>query len=265
MKNKLGVSTGCYYPMLSETVIEQIAQTGANVIELFINTHSEMEIGYIKEIKSIIDSYGLSVCSVHPFTSFAESYLFFSDYPRRTEDGLKIYDRYFDICNLLGANVLNFHGLKAEKQVSFEKYCQVYSGLFERAKKHGVVFSQENVRQHVCGNLDFIKRFSDQLGNNVAFTFDIKQAVMYGYDPLTFSVAVADKLALVHLNDYDKNASCLLPGKGAFDYKQFFSMLKSVGYNGNFIIEVYSDAYSANTEISDSVKYAVSVMKECFL
>ena len=50
MRNNIGISTGCYYPQLTEDIIKNIAETGVSVIELFINTHSEMSDGYIKEL-----------------------------------------------------------------------------------------------------------------------------------------------------------------------------------------------------------------------
>lgn len=263
--NRIGVSSGCFYPRLTETVIKDITLTGASVMELFINTHSEMEIDYIKELKEIIDYYGISVCSVHPFTSFAETYLFFSEYPRRTEDGFRIYDRYFEICNILGAKILNFHGFKSEKSIEFEKYCHVYGTLYEKAKAAGVVFSQENVRKFISGDIEFIRRFSDYMKNSVAFTFDIKQAYMSCYDPIEFSKTVVDKLVLVHLNDFDGENTCLLPGKGVFDLQTFFTDLSLSGYTGNYIIEVYSGVYGNDTEIADSVKYAESILKESLL
>lgn len=263
MNNKIGISSGCYYPKLTENIIKNIADAAVSEMEFFINTHSEMLPDYIKTIRNITDYYGIHINSVHPFTSFAETYLFFSDYSRRFEDGICIYDRYFEICSFLGAKILNFHGLKSEKIVSFEKYCDVYGILYERAKKEGIILSQENVRKHVCGNLDYIKRFSDYLGNNVSFTFDIKQAYMSGYDPLLFVKAVSDKTVLIHLNDFNSDSPCLLPGKGKFNIKQLFSNMNSACYSGNYIIEVYSNAYSDESEIIDSVKHSYSVLKGC--
>ncbi len=263
MKNKVGISTGCYYPRLTEDIIKDISETGVSVIELFINTHSEMSDGYIKDLLKKTDHYGLRVGSVHPFSSFAESYLFFSDYSRRIQDGLEIYDRIFEVCNILGANIVNFHGMRSDFDVSFERYCEGYSMLFERAKKSGVIFSQENVRQHVCGNLDYVKRLSSYLGDNVAFTFDIKQSHMMGYDPIEFINYVSNKLCLVHLNDFDSNRSCLLPGQGTFDIKKFITKLNFSGYSGNYILEVYSRNYAHESEINDSVKYTQQVIKEC--
>ena len=226
MKNKVGLSTGCYYPQLTEDILGDISETGVSVIELFINTHSEMSDGYIKELLKKTEYHGLHIGSVHPFSSFAESYLFFSKYSRRTEDGLRIYDRIFEICNILGANIVNFHGMRSDFKASFEQYCEGYAVLYERAKKEGVIFSQENVRQHVCGNVEFIKRFSSYLGNDVAFTFDVKQAHMMGYDPIRFVEAVSDKLCLVHLNDFDDEHTCLPPGSGLFDISKLCTSFK---------------------------------------
>ncbi len=262
MKNNLGLSTGCYYPRLTEDIIKDISETGVSLIELFINTDSEMSDGFIRELNRKLEFYGISVGSVHPFTSFAESYLFFSDYPRRRDDGIRIYDRYFEICNMLGAKIVNFHGMLSTFKASFERYCEGYGLLYERAKKTGVIFSQENVRNHVCGDIEYIRRFSEKLGNDVAFTFDVKQAHMMGYDPLEFIRVVSDKLCLVHLNDFDKENPCLLPGCGTFETEKFISYLNSVGYSGNYVIEVYSGNYSDETDILRSVQHTNKILKE---
>lgn len=265
MRNNIGISTGCYYPQLTEDIIKNIAETGVSIIELFINTHSEMSDGYIKELLKKTGHYGLRIGSVHPFSSFAESYLFFSNYPRRFQDGLEIYDRIFEVCNMLDAKIVNFHGMRSDFNVSLEQYCERYSVLFERAKNSGVIFSQENVRQHVCGNLEYIKKFSSFLGDDVAFTFDVKQSHMMGYDPIEFVEVVADKLCLVHLNDFDEERSCLLPGEGVFDINKFINKLNFSGYSGDYIIEVYSQNYSDEADIKKSVNYTKSIVEECLL
>lgn len=260
--NKLGISSGCYYPDLTENIIADIYKAGISTVELFINTHSEMSDEYLSEILKKFEFYGIRIGSVHPFSSFAESMLFFSDYPRRFADGLEMYDRFFEICKFMGADVLNFHGLNSNKNVPFEKYCEVYATLFEHAKKFDVIFSQENVRNTFCGNLDFIGRLSDHLGNEVRFTFDIKQAHMMGYDPLEFVKRISDKLCLVHINDFDENNNCLLPGAGKFEIDKLVSYLKRSDYRGNYIIEVYSSNYSDKSEIVDAVQYIKKIIKE---
>ena len=88
---------------------------------------------------------------------------------------------------------------------------------------------------------------------------------MSGYDPNEFSKIVMDKLVLVHLNDFDTENSCLLPGRGLFDIKTLFTGLSSFGYSGNYVIEVYSGVYNNEKEIAESVKYAESILKECLL
>lgn len=263
MINKIGLSTGCYYPRLTESIIKRIYESGVSLIELFINTHSEMSDSFIKEIQRQIDYYGISVCSVHPFTSFAETYLFFSEYPKRFNDGIEIYDRYYEIANMLGAKIVNFHGMRSDHEVPFEKYCDCYGVLYQRARLTGVTLSQENVRQYVCGDMDYIKRFSKYMGEDVAFTFDVKQAHMSGYDPFDFIEAVSDKLKLIHLNDFDMDNPCLLPGNGCFDFRRFIKYLKTVSFCGNSIIEVYSGNYSDENEIHAAVNYIKNIIKEC--
>ena len=250
--HNIGISTGCFYPEKPEDSIRRIHDLGIRRIELFINTGSETEMTYCKSLKDILDFYGISAVSLHPFTSFAESFLFFSAYDRRFADGLDIYDRYFEMCNLYGAKTVNFHGLKSEHFIEPEKYAEVYSRLYCRAKESGVVFSQENVRNHVCGKPEYCRRLKNILGDEISFTLDIKQAHREGFSPEAFAEIFADRLCLVHINDFDEKSDCLLPFAGIYDIEGLVSRLKNGGYNGNYIIEVYSGNYSDTDDIRRS-------------
>ena len=48
---------------------------------------------------------------------------------------------------------------------------------------------------------------------------------------------------------------CLLPGKGNLNYKNISNKLKSVGYSGKGIIEVYSNNYSNYEQLTKAKKF----------
>ena len=100
---KVGISTGCLYPMLTEECIDVLAKLGFTSFEIFFNTFSELKDEYLDMLKYILEKYNARVKSIHPFTSSYESFLLFSDYERRFMDGIKIYEMYFRTARKIGA------------------------------------------------------------------------------------------------------------------------------------------------------------------
>lgn len=252
-----GVSGGCWYPLAAIDTPELVASVGAGVMEFFVNTDSEISPGFIREFRNRCDGCGVKVYSLHPYTSFAEPRLFFSKYGKLCDDAIDYYERYFEACSVLGAKVVNFHGAHPEDNVSVERYAQVYSKLFDRAEKYGVVLAQENVRKYLSGKLDFLLALSDILGDRVRFTFDVKQANAEGLDITAFAKRLADKTVLVHISDFTVKDFCLLPFSGSFDIPGFISEMKNNGYDGCYMTEVYSHCYKTDGEIA----HALSLLK----
>jgi len=108
----IGVSTACFYPELTETAVFWLGNAGVKNIEIFFNTHSEFDLSYIKELKTIIDEFGMNVISAHPFLSGYEHYLLFSNYDRRIRETVDYYEYTFERCAELGIKIFSFHGDK---------------------------------------------------------------------------------------------------------------------------------------------------------
>ena len=108
--------------MAMEDSLQTLIDSGFREFEIFINTYSEMEPEFLTMLEEKLKPQGCRVKSLHPFTSGFESYLLFSNYERRFQDGASFYRRYFEMARRLGAEILVIHGDR-----SFEK-----SGLNDR-------------------------------------------------------------------------------------------------------------------------------------
>lgn len=73
----IGVSTACLYPEQTEESLRYLAENGVQTVEVFFNTFSEFSKEYALQLKKLCDQYHVHIYSVHPFTSFMETYLFF--------------------------------------------------------------------------------------------------------------------------------------------------------------------------------------------
>ena len=82
----VGISTACFYPAATEEALRCVAEAGAKVTEVFFNSPSELEPVFLRRLSSIASDNGIRIRSLHPFTSFAEGYILFSQYVRRFDD-----------------------------------------------------------------------------------------------------------------------------------------------------------------------------------
>lgn len=250
---QFGISTACLYPELTENSLDILQELGFNCFEIFLNSFSEIEESYISRIKSMLASRKSKVISVHPFMSGDEPFLLFSDYYRRFLDTSEYYNNFFKCCKWLGAEYVILHGDRktSENGISDEEYFERFAILSEKAQKFGVILLQENVYMFRSQSIEFIQKMKNYLGDTAKFNLDLKQAVKAGQDPFEMCSVMGANLFNIHINDNDSLHKCLLPGEGAVDFKKFFNLLNSIGYNEACIIEVYSRNF---TEVSQLVK-----------
>lgn len=251
---KSGISTACLYPMPLEDAFSTLLKMGFREFEIFFNTFSELEKSYIDELKMRADDAGGRIRSIHPFTSGYESYLLFSDYERRFLDGLEFYKRYFEACSRLGAKLLVLHGERSDKRARIPEtmYFERYARLFELGKSFGVTVAQENVDRFLSDDPGFLSRMKKACGTGCAFVLDIKQAVRGGEDPFRICRAMGDRIVHVHINDNSPASDCLLPGFGRMDFPALTRMLRSFGFDGDLMIEVYRDSFGKLGELLEA-------------
>lgn len=252
---KIGISLACFYPQHPEDTIKYAKDLGFDTAELFVNTISELDSGYISEFKQRCNAEGITIYSLHPFTSALENYMFFSPYDRRIEDSKLFYELYCKTAIKLGAKVINIHGDRATGLNNIDQYIRCLDPLLELTAKYGVTLSHENVFFNSINHPEFVYKLRSRLGKNtLKFTFDIKQAHKGGTDPYELCEAMGSDIINFHINDYDDNNICLLPGRGIIDYAKIFNILNKNKYDGPALIEVYSDNYKTLEEIKKSAE-----------
>ena len=254
----IGVSTASLYPLETELALEKIGKSGVKNAEIFFNCEGELKPAFIDMLCDIKDEYGINITSVHPTYSLAESFLLFSEYDRRFYEGLQKFARYSEIAHELGAKYIIMHGGKNNGITSDEEYCERYMQLNRETLKNGVYVLQENVANFRARDREFLRSMCDILGEDAKFCFDVKQAIRSGYNPLDLAEEFASHIMHCHISDHSIASDCLLPFNGGFDFKAFFNLMSSKGYNGAYIIEVYKNAYSRYDEIFASHNKLVS-------
>lgn len=250
-----GISSSCLYPLDTEKSLETLGKLGVKTCEVFINAPSETTLSFAKKLNKIKSEYGMNIVSVHPFSSFAETYMLFSEYKRRFEDMLEFYKQNFEVTAELGAKISVIHGSKLPQKVSNGVYFERFEKLVDEGRKYGITVAQENVYSHLSESPDFLSEMKRNLGEKFSMVFDVKQSVKSGIKPLAFAEKFAEDIIHIHISDHKSGLTCLPPGKGDFDFRKLFEIMNGAGYNGNYVIELYRSNYGEYCELAKALEY----------
>lgn len=253
---KIGASSSCFYPMETEKSFFHVASHGFKNIEIFLNSPSETDISFIRELKKIRDAYGVFVTSIHPYESFGEGYNFFSNYYRRYVDACENYKRFFLAAAELDAPYVVMHGAKFGAEICDDEYAERFTKLNEIAMSFGCFMAHENVVNFSGERPEFMAKLKQYGKENFKMVLDVKQARKSNIDPIDFINTVGDSIAHVHLSDKTAESDCAPPSpKGEFDFLRLFSSLKDVGYAGKYVIELYSNGFKTIDDLVSSAQY----------
>ena len=253
-----GISTSCFYPMETERSLDLLLQAGGRCLEVFLNSFSEMEPAYLKELARACRERGARVVSLHPFTSGWEGYLFFSGYSRRFADSVDLYRRFFEGAAILGADKVVFHGAQTGMEIPMERYAQRFAALDDAAREMGIRLCHENVCRTVSRSAEFFRQLS-RLYPEGRFVLDVKQAIRAGEDPFVMLEAMGNRVAHVHISDNTAGESCLPPGKGTMDLRGLVGRLGEMGYRGCLMVELYRGGFSTVEDLLESCRWLESL------
>ena len=251
----IGISTSCLYPQATEEALETLGKMGVRTCEVFLNTISETTPEFIKILNKIKEEYGMEIVSVHPFSSFSETYMLFGNYRRRYLDVCEFYKKCFEVTALAGAKISVIHGSKLTGKISNEEYFERFAALVESGREFGVTVCQENVNAHYSQNPSFLMDMRKALGDDFNMVFDVKQAFRAGYDPLAFAEEFKNNIRHIHLSDHNSKSDCIAPSTGVFDFRKLFDVMNSAEYKGNYVIELYRNGFGDECELTESLRY----------
>lgn len=263
----IGVSTATYFTRLyTEQALVPIAKLGADVCEIFFATHSEYthEFGEIinNELKKAQQYSPLRVHSVHALTNQFEPELF-SLNDRAFDDAFATFKKVCAIASQVGANSYTFHGATMLKKINYNfNYPHISKRvnlLTDTAKEYGIKFCYENVHWAYFCCPEYFKVLKEMCPD-LGCVLDIKQAMQSGIDYKDYLDVMKGRLNTVHLCDFDENRKLAIPGRGKFDFVEFFKRLMESGYDGVCLMEVYAKDYSIDSELKEAYEY----LKSCY-
>ena len=265
---RIGISTASYFSKrYTEEAFEEIAKIGAPVCEVFLASHCE----YTQEFgKILVDKINqarkispLEIHSMHTLTNQFEPELF-SIGDRAKSDAFKIFRNALSVGQIIGAKHYTFHGATILKRAvkynfDYEKLGELTNKCVEVAAEYGIKFCYENVHWtyfHKPEYFEKLKPYCPDLG----CVLDIKQAKQSGISWKEYLEVMKDRLCTVHLCDYKDSGELTIPGRGDFDFVEFFKYLLDSGYNGPCLMEVYGKNYKEMSELEESYHYLLDCL-----
>lgn len=256
-KLQIGISTATYFgKAVTEDSFQYIKQTGAKVCEVFLSTFSEYEWEFANLLKTRAE--GLRVHSVHSLTNEFEPELLMNKVERTKRDAENLFRKVLTVGETIGAQYYTFHGatlLKKRKYIhDYDYLAKRVNELREIASEYGICLTYENVHwtyfSHPQYYVNLLKKIPD-----LKCTFDNKQAIQSGIDMQEYLKVMTKNLATVHVCDVDDNGKTAVCGKGTFDFKELFRILKGEGVSAPVLMELYSEDYQDFQQVKDGYEY----------
>ena len=240
--------------LYNEDALALISEWGTKTSEVFLTSFSEYEPSFAKML--VRKKGELPVNSVHVLNTQFEPQLF-SAHPRVKKDAFDWLEKVMESARILGAKHYTFHGLARIKSTFQENLPKAGSALEEIAEfcnAYGVKLCLENVEWALYnrpGIFTQLKQYCPQLGS----VLDIKQARLTKHSVGEYMEEMGKSLAYVHVSDADESGKMCLPGKGTFDFDEFFRKLSGIGFDGAVILESYDKDYGELKELKDSYEF----------
>ena len=266
----IGISTACFFSrMYTEEALTYIGKNGVKWAETFLDTPSEYTEEFAYTLRQAAREQGIDIISVHAMAQQFEPQLF-SIGARQRADAWKVYEKVLQAAKIICAKHYVFHGpanlLGALKNANYRRIGPIADDLAEMAASYGVKLCWENVSWAMFSYPEFAPELLEHCkSDRLYFTFDVKQAVRSGQDPLDYVENMGDRLAHVHLCDVrrdqrGKMTGLAMPGKGDYGVGARAERLNKSGYEGAAMIEVYSDLFSQPQDVLDCREKMMTVM-----
>lgn len=263
---KIGISTASFFTKeATENTFEIIDKLGIDICEVFLTTFREYKRAFVEDLAT--RKKEIQVYSVHSLNVQYEPELF-NSVKRTREDCEYFFKQVATGAGILGAKYYTFHGLARMKKtpytIDFQRIGKRIDELDEMLSEYGngCQLAYENVHWTFFNSPEFFDKLRKY--SNVKTCLDIKQAMQSKHSIYDYIDSMGDRLANVHLCDFDENGKLYMPGKGTFDFTKLFRYLLDKGYKGPVIMEVYANNYNNYNEIKQGYEYLEECMNKAY-
>lgn len=262
---QIGISTATLFGRKqTEGALEFFAQNKIQCAEVFLESFCEYNDEFGKLLNSVRGN--VNVHSVHTLTTQFEPQLY-SLNERAQTDSFKLLENTMSSAKQFGAKYYTFHGgarfKKTPFKINYERVGSITQKIIDVADKYGVTLAYENVHWGYYNYIGFFDEIRKRT-RGLKATLDIKQARQSGIDYAEYIKEMNSDVVTVHLSDVNENGKMCLPGKGITDFKDLFSRLNGVGFNGAMLIEAYQSDFENYNELFESLDFLNNLAQQVF-
>lgn len=240
----LGLSSGALYPLPTEDVPAVAAEHGFFELELMLQTPGEYQASFARLLAERCREAGCRVRSIH---LWHDAHRLFSAYPRRTQEGIDLFDRGIEVAVTLEAPLLVWHGADRRdvaSEAGWQRFIEVVAERGAACAAAGRRLTIENVSWCALASVRDVTAAAAALDEvdpdrTIGFTFDAFQAAEAGANPFMLLSAMGDRVANVHLSDRRQavpDARHLPPGEGDLPWPAIMRAV-STRYRGPLMLE----------------------------
>ncbi len=234
---KIGISSRCFE--YTDEYFRQLAENKINAIEISRRPGLYDLINY-EEISRLSKAYNIMLWSYHlPFTPVEEIELASLDSEVRKYT-IKYLGELIKKASDIGVGKFVVHSsreFEGERDEKIKYAMESLDILAEIANKEGAIICVEDLPRSCIGNTS--DEILELLSANDKLRVCLDTNHLMQEDVLSFVERVGDKIATLHISDYDfVNERHWLPGEGVIDWKKLYKALCDCGYDGVWMYEI---------------------------
>jgi len=274
-KMKFAFSSNAYRNYSIEECIDFIHLAGYDAIEIMCDTPHAFPPISDEKIKSIINYLKKNSMSISNLNGFMMTAIEDFHHPSWIEESQNYRQKRIEhtknclkLAHRLGAKTVSTEPGGPKTNQTTEKELELFQqGLLEvlpLAEELQICLLVEPEPDLLIENstqfINFIKKFdSKYLGLN----FDIGHFFCVHEDPAKLIHEMQDYIHHIHLEDIDSSRKHyhLIPGHGSIDFKEIFTSLNSVNYNGFITIELYPYQNNPQKAAIESITFLKSILE----
>ena len=260
---QIALSTGCLYRNPLSDVFKIASTAGFDGIELLVDNYKCNL--HVSEIQKLSDDYGVPILSIHSPFVICDGWGEFWERIRKS----------ITLAKSLSVPLVNFHPTRGMLfyhglNVELNRHVEYYKNYI---KDSNIILTIENLPcPAYLRKIPFLNHFLPLPIDNtyqvaefaedtdIQVTFDTTHIGTTGQNLLEIYDVFKDRIANIHLSDYDGEKQHLLLGKGYLPLIKFISQLQNDKYDGVITLETYPTAM----EVENIIK-AIQNAKQCLL
>ena len=234
---KIGLST-CSSRITEET-FSGYSSAGLEFMEISDNIEGYARLNY-SELSALSEKYGVKIWSMHlPFGPFTVLDL---SKPALAEHTVEYYAELIKKGAEIGVDKFVLHPSgepikEEERRLRMETAKASLGALAKIAAKHGAVICVENLPRTCLGKNS--EEIAELVSAHPALRVCFDTNHLLSEDPAEFVRKIGDKIATIHVSDYDfVNERHWLPGEGKIDWQAILAALREVNYSGVWMYEI---------------------------